>query len=42
MRSSDIPIDGTNIGSRLLKSMGWQEGTGIGKNNQGMKFLCDD
>uniref|UniRef100_A0A183EBU7 G-patch domain-containing protein n=1 Tax=Gongylonema pulchrum TaxID=637853 RepID=A0A183EBU7_9BILA len=36
VRSSDIPIDETNIGSKLLKSMGWQEGTGIGKNNQGI------
>ncbi|VDN84563.1 unnamed protein product [Brugia pahangi] len=36
VRSSDIPIDDTNIGNKLLKSMGWQEGTGIGKNNQGI------
>lgn len=40
VRSSDIPIDDTNIGNKLLKSMGWQEGTGIGKNNQGMKFFA--
>lgn len=42
VRSSDIPIDDTNIGNKLLKSMGWQEGTGIGKNNQGMKFSADE
>lgn len=41
VRSSDIPIDDTNIGNKLLKSMGWQEGAGIGKNNQGMKFFTN-
>lgn len=35
VRSQDIPLDETNIGNKLLKSMGWTEGTGIGKNNQG-------
>uniref|UniRef100_A0A0M3JUW8 Putative rna binding protein (inferred by orthology to a S. mansoni protein) n=1 Tax=Anisakis simplex TaxID=6269 RepID=A0A0M3JUW8_ANISI len=34
--SQDVPIDETNIGNKLLKSMGWTEGKGIGKNNQGI------
>uniref|UniRef100_A0A183UST2 RanBP2-type domain-containing protein n=1 Tax=Toxocara canis TaxID=6265 RepID=A0A183UST2_TOXCA len=36
VRSQDVPLDETNIGNKLLKSMGWTEGTGIGKNNQGI------
>lgn len=24
-----------NIGNKLLKNMGWKEGVGLGKNNQG-------
>ncbi|VDN53801.1 unnamed protein product [Dracunculus medinensis] len=36
VRSQDVPIDQSNIGNRLLKSMGWIEGSGIGKNNQGI------
>uniref|UniRef100_A0A914R9T0 G-patch domain-containing protein n=1 Tax=Parascaris equorum TaxID=6256 RepID=A0A914R9T0_PAREQ len=38
VRSQDVPLDETNIGNKLLKSMGWTEGRGIGKNNQGMNF----
>lgn len=38
VRSQDVPLDETNIGNKLLKSMGWTEGRGIGKNNQGMGF----
>ncbi|VDD86908.1 unnamed protein product [Enterobius vermicularis] len=34
--SQEVPLDESNIGSKLLKSMGWTEGTGIGKNNQGI------
>lgn len=38
-RESDMaamrPIESTNIGSKLLQKMGWQEGGGIGKNLQG-------
>uniref|UniRef100_A0A9J2P549 RNA-binding protein 10 n=2 Tax=Ascaris TaxID=6251 RepID=A0A9J2P549_ASCLU len=36
VRSQDVPLDETNIGNKLLKSMGWTEGRGIGKNNQGI------
>ena len=35
VRSQDVPLDESNIGNKLLKSMGWTEGTGIGKNSQG-------
>uniref|UniRef100_A0A0N5AA43 G-patch domain-containing protein n=1 Tax=Syphacia muris TaxID=451379 RepID=A0A0N5AA43_9BILA len=34
--SQEVPLDESNIGNKLLKSMGWTEGTGIGKNNQGI------
>ncbi|CAD5228317.1 unnamed protein product [Bursaphelenchus xylophilus] len=30
------PLDETNIGNKLLKNMGWQEGTGLGKAQQGI------
>lgn len=30
-----IPLDDTNIGNRMLKSMGWSEGSGLGRNQQG-------
>jgi len=30
-----LPISGDNIGNRMLKAMGWTEGTGLGKSNQG-------
>ncbi len=33
--AAKVPIDGSNIGNKLLKSMGWNEGQGLGKNNQG-------
>ena len=29
------PIDDSNKGSKLLKAMGWKEGSGLGKTNQG-------
>jgi hypothetical protein len=34
--SLKTPISEGNIGSKLLKSMGWSEGQGLGRNNQGM------
>lgn len=29
------PLDSTNIGSRMLVSMGWEAGTGLGSSLQG-------
>lgn len=31
-----VPLDESNIGNKLLKSMGWQEGKGLGRHGQGM------
>ncbi|CAK5044577.1 unnamed protein product [Meloidogyne enterolobii] len=30
------PLDSTNVGNRMLKSMGWSEGCGLGRNLQGI------
>lgn len=30
-----VPLDESNIGNRMLKSMGWSEGQGLGRNSQG-------
>ncbi|OTF74478.1 hypothetical protein BLA29_004380 [Euroglyphus maynei] len=35
------PISDDNIGSRMLKAMGWTEGTGLGKSNQGMSGIIE-
>lgn len=29
------PIDDSNKGNKLLKAMGWKEGSGLGKSGQG-------
>ncbi|CAI2317752.1 unnamed protein product [Caenorhabditis sp. 36 PRJEB53466] len=34
--ASKRPLDDSNIGNRLLKSMGWKEGQGVGKHAQGI------
>ncbi|EFP12616.1 hypothetical protein CRE_29659 [Caenorhabditis remanei] len=34
--ASKRPLDDSNIGNRLLKSMGWKEGQGVGKHGQGI------
>ncbi|GMR54543.1 hypothetical protein PMAYCL1PPCAC_24738, partial [Pristionchus mayeri] len=40
LRESDAaaarPLDSGNIGSKMLQKMGWQEGTGLGRNQQGI------
>ncbi|KAH9526929.1 RNA-binding protein 5, variant 2 [Dermatophagoides farinae] len=35
------PISDDNIGNRMLKAMGWTEGTGLGKSNQGMSGIIE-
>lgn len=32
---ANVPIDQSNVGNRLLQKMGWSEGQGLGKSNQG-------
>jgi len=29
-------ISDNNVGNKILKNMGWKEGDGLGKNNQGI------
>lgn len=35
------PIDGSNLGNRLLQKMGWTEGQGLGKKNQGRTNIIE-
>jgi hypothetical protein len=37
--SEQTPLDDSNIGNRLLKNMGWSEGSGLGRNQQGIKNI---
>uniref|UniRef100_A0A914GX55 G-patch domain-containing protein n=1 Tax=Globodera rostochiensis TaxID=31243 RepID=A0A914GX55_GLORO len=34
---ASVPLDETNIGNKMLKSMGWTEGQGLGRNLQGIR-----
>ncbi|KAF3682291.1 putative UMP/CMP kinase-like isoform 1 [Capsicum annuum] len=34
--TADRAIDESNVGNRMLRSMGWQEGLGLGKDGSGM------
>jgi hypothetical protein len=35
IQSIDLPLSSDNIGSKLMKKHGWQEGQGLGKKLQG-------
>jgi RNA-binding protein 5/10 len=35
------PIDDSNIGNKLLKAMGWKEGSGLGKSLQGRTEIIE-
>ncbi|KAM0893635.1 hypothetical protein ACQ4PT_024987 [Festuca glaucescens] len=35
--TADRAIDENNVGNRILRNMGWQEGLGLGKNGSGIK-----
>ncbi|XP_017063123.1 RNA-binding protein 5-A isoform X2 [Drosophila eugracilis] len=36
-----MPISSSNVGSRLLQKMGWSEGQGLGKKNQGRTQIIE-
>lgn len=36
-----VPIDHSNVGNRLLQKMGWSEGQGLGKSNQGRTNIIE-
>lgn len=36
-----VPIDESNVGNRLLQKMGWTEGQGLGKKNQGRTNIIE-
>lgn len=38
---ASTPIDGSNLGNRLLQRMGWSEGQGLGKTNQGRTNIIE-
>lgn len=38
---ANVPIDESNVGNRLLQKMGWTEGQGLGKTNQGRTNIIE-
>ncbi|XP_055295047.1 RNA-binding protein 5-B-like [Sitodiplosis mosellana] len=36
-----VPIDQSNLGNRLLQKMGWKDGQGLGKSNQGRTNIIE-
>lgn len=38
---ANVPIDQSNVGNRLLQKMGWSEGQGLGKTNQGRTNIIE-
>ena len=34
-------LDSSNIGSKMLQRMGWKEGLGLGKSNQGRTSIIE-
>lgn len=36
-----VPIDQSNVGNRLLQKMGWKDGQGLGKSNQGRTNIIE-
>lgn len=38
---ANVPIDQSNVGNRLLQKMGWSEGQGLGKSNQGRTNIIE-
>jgi hypothetical protein len=38
---ANVPLEDSNIGNKLLKSMGWSEGKGLGAKGQGKLGVSD-
>lgn len=36
-----MPIGSNNVGNRLLQKMGWSEGQGLGRKNQGRTSIIE-
>ncbi|CAD7086141.1 unnamed protein product [Hermetia illucens] len=41
MNAASVPIGENNVGNRLLQKMGWSEGQGLGKSNQGRTKIIE-